>query len=169
MNGTTLAAGATAKTFITLTTPDDRNRVWISKSDRQGRVRIIFSFGLKGRLPLVDDIDRLPYVSVLEVSDIDTECSGMVLQFTDPHPGHLARLTDDLCELLHRYLPADDANMATPLMPPPMKTGEMIMELHLYHLLEEEVKRSGAHVFLRTGVAEPDTNGTWQIPRHRRI
>lgn len=45
-----------------------------------------------------------------------------------------------------------------------MKTSEMIMELHLYHLLQAEVKRTGAHVFLHTGVPEPDANGTWQIP-----
>lgn len=111
MNETTLAAGATAKTFITLATPDGENRIWISKSDRRGFFRIIFSFCLTGRLPLVDDIDRLPYVSVIEVNNPHKECAGLLLRFTDPNPGHLARLTDDLCELLHRYLPADDNTM----------------------------------------------------------
>lgn len=110
MNEKTLTAQGKGKTFITLDAPDGKNRAWISKADKYGNFRINLSFDLmEGRMKIVDELDRLPYVSVLQVHNPHQECPGMVLRFTEPNPGCMALLTDDLSEILERYLSGSDA------------------------------------------------------------
>lgn len=93
------------KGFASVSTPDGKYRIWMPRPTGSGTMTCACSFGLQHRLPLVDAIDRLPYVRVDEVREIDEDYSTLVLTCqTTPYSACLERLMEDLPNLMEEHL-----------------------------------------------------------------
>lgn len=94
-----------SKGFASVSTPDGKYRIWMPRPTGSGTMACACSFGLQHRLPLVDAIDRLPYVRVDEVREIDEDYSTLVLTCqTTPYSACLERLMEDLPNLMEEHL-----------------------------------------------------------------
>lgn len=88
--------------YTTITSPDNRFKVWISRPNNLGQVVLNLSFSLVGRMPFVDGIDALDYVSVDSVLNIDRDLSHVRLTMANNKDA--VKLIDDLPDLMARYL-----------------------------------------------------------------
>lgn len=91
--------------FVSISTPDGRYRLWIPRPSMAGIMHCNCGFGLQSHRPFVDAIDRLEYVSVEAVEQLDEDFSTLVIQCkTQPYRDVLPRLLEDLPELMEEHL-----------------------------------------------------------------
>ena len=90
--------------YDSISTNDGRYRLWIPRPTAAGTMHCTCGFGLRSHLPFVDAIDRLDYVHVEEVKQLDQDFSTIVLQCDTDHSGCLARLMEDIPNLMEEYL-----------------------------------------------------------------
>lgn len=90
--------------YASISTPDGKFRMWIPRPTSAGTAMCSCSFPLKNHLSFVDAIDKLDYLRVDEVREIDQDFSYLVISCLD-RPGEcLMRMVEDLPELMDKYL-----------------------------------------------------------------
>lgn len=91
--------------FASISTDDGRYRIWIPRPTTAGTMYCTCGFGLRGHMPFVDAIDRLPYLQVQEVNQIDEDFSAIVIRCTEtPYRTCMERMLDDLPRLMDEEL-----------------------------------------------------------------
>ena len=90
--------------FASISTPDGRYRLWIPRPTPSGTMYCNCGFGLRSHLPFVDAIDRLDYVHVEEVRQMDQDFSCIVIQCEGEHKGCLERLLEDIPNIMEEHL-----------------------------------------------------------------
>lgn len=90
--------------YASISTADGRYRLWIPRPTAAGTMHCTCGFGLRSHLPFVDAIDRLDYVHVEEVRQIDQDFSTIILQCDGDHKGCLTRLMEDIPNIMEEYL-----------------------------------------------------------------
>ena len=90
--------------YASISTNDGRNRIWIPRPDKAGVMRCNCGFGLGSHLPFVDAIDRLDYVHVEAVRQLDEDFSTIILQCDGEHKGCLERLMEDIPNIMEEHL-----------------------------------------------------------------
>lgn len=88
--------------FTVISSPDDKFKIWVQRPTYNGRIVCTCGFSLKGRMPFVDAIDRLPYVSVEEVNNVDEDMSHLILRMENNSNDVL--LIEDIQELMEQYI-----------------------------------------------------------------
>lgn len=90
--------------YASISTPDGKFRMRIPRPTSAGTAMCSCSFPLKNHLSFVDAIDKLDYLRVDEVREIDQDFSYLVISCLD-RPGEcLMRMVEDLPELMDKYL-----------------------------------------------------------------
>lgn len=90
--------------YASISTNDGRYRIWIPRPNAAGTMLCNCGFGLRSHLPFVDAIDRLDYVHVEAVRQLDEDFSTIVLQCDGDHRGCLERLMEDIPRLMEEHL-----------------------------------------------------------------
>ena len=90
--------------YASISTNDGRYRIWIPRPNGAGVMHCNCGFGLRSHLPFVDAIDRLDYVHVEAVRQLDEDFSTIVLQCDGEHKGCLERLMEDIPALMEEHL-----------------------------------------------------------------
>lgn len=90
--------------FASISTPDGRYRLWIPRPTAAGTMYCNCGFGLRSHMPFVDAIDRLDYVHVEEVRQMDEDFSCIVIQCDGEHKGCLERLLEDIPNIMEEHL-----------------------------------------------------------------
>lgn len=88
--------------FTVISSPDDRFKIWVQRPMPNGRIVCTCSFSLKERMAFVDAIDKLSYVLVEEINNIDEDMSHIMLRIE--YDKSTVRLIEDLPELMEQYL-----------------------------------------------------------------
>ena len=101
---TTTTAGSQPRGFATVSTPDGRRLIWLSRPTRSGRIHAACSFSLAGHMAFVDAIDTLGYVRVEQVTTYDEDYSSLTLSCIQAPEGCLERLMEDLPERMEECL-----------------------------------------------------------------
>lgn len=90
--------------YVSISTNDGHNRIWIPRPNKAGVMHCNCGFGLRGHMPFVDAIDKLDYVHVEEVRQLDEDFSCIILVCDGDHKGCLARLMEDIPTLMEAHL-----------------------------------------------------------------
>ena len=90
--------------YANISTNDGRFRIWIPRPNGAGVMHCNCGFGLRSHLPCVDAIDRLDYVHVEAVKQLDEDFSTIILQCDGEHKGCLERLMEDIPTLMEEHL-----------------------------------------------------------------
>lgn len=90
--------------YASISTGDGRFRIWIPRPNGAGVMHCNCGFGLMSHLPFVDAIDRLDYVHVEAVRQLDEDFSTIILQCDGEHRGCLERLMEDIPRLMEESL-----------------------------------------------------------------
>lgn len=101
---TTIYNNTPTRGYASICTADGRYRLWIPRPTAAGTMHCTCGFGLRSHLPFVDAIDRLDYVHVEEVRQLDEDFSCIVLVCDGDHKGCLARLMEDIPNLMEEHL-----------------------------------------------------------------
>lgn len=87
--------------FTIISSPGDKFKIWIQRPIL-GRIVCTCGFSLKGRMPFVDALDKLGYVTVEETNNIDEDMSHIILRAE--YNKYAVRLIEDMPELIEQYL-----------------------------------------------------------------
>lgn len=91
------------RVYARITTPNGKHHVWIRRPER-GQIVCCFSFSLSGQMPFVDAVDKLEYVEVQEVKNIDPDLSYLYLEcIGNSYRKANEALLEDLPNIMERY------------------------------------------------------------------
>lgn len=90
--------------YASISTPDGKYRMWITRFTSAGTATCSCGFSLKGNLPFVDAINQLDYLRVDEVKEIDQDYSILIVSCLDRPSECLMRMVEDFPELMEKYL-----------------------------------------------------------------
>lgn len=90
--------------YASISTPEGKYRMWISRPTKSGRMTCNCGFALANKMPFVDGIESLGYVSVEEVRQIDSDFSYLILRCVDTSSECMLCLIEDIPALMEKYL-----------------------------------------------------------------
>ena len=104
MNDMTDTTHTPKRGYASISTTDGRFRLWIPRPTVAGTMCCTCGFGLRSHLPFVDAIDKLDYVHVEALKQLDEDFSIIILQLDGDRQGTLARLMEDIPKLMEEHL-----------------------------------------------------------------
>lgn len=90
--------------YASISTPDGTWHIWLSRPTKSGEIICSCGFSLQSKMPFVDAISNLGYVSADEVQIIDRDYSVIILRCIQAPEGVYEKLMDDIPELMEQYL-----------------------------------------------------------------
>lgn len=92
------------RNYASISTPEGMYHIWLSRPTKNGEIICSCGFSLQYKMPFLDAISNLGYVSADEVQIIDQDYSVIILQCVQAPEGVYERLLDDIPELMEKYL-----------------------------------------------------------------
>lgn len=86
------------KPYIRISTPDDKYFVWVSRANIDGRSYMISNFDT--RTEFADALDRLGYLTVERIRELDDEMYSIVFQMKGNAKECLQRLVEDIPNIM---------------------------------------------------------------------
>lgn len=93
--------------YVCIQAPDNKHRIWIQSLKNRRQVIVSCSFSLANNCsvhPMIKAIDKLGYVSVVQVCPIDEFYSTITLLYKDDLNQCILQLIEDLPSLMDQFL-----------------------------------------------------------------
>lgn len=91
------------RVYTRITTPNRKCHVWIRRPERE-QIVCCFSFSLAGKMQFVDAVDRLSYVEVQGVKNVDHDLSYLYLKcIGDSYRKANTALLEDLPKIMEAF------------------------------------------------------------------